>query len=150
MAKTEVAERIKAIREILAQKLIPAVQGEANLALKAALHAAFEQASAVGTVAALREFQKSYPEAEDVPAAKARIHELFLKTLADFKPRASKPSRFLFEITGQGDSPRPKKPVARPKALPCGGRMPPGNGLLSEFAGVRLPSVLDRYVVVAV
>ena len=96
VAKTEVAERIKAIREILAQKLIPAVQGEANLALKAALHAAFEQASAVGTVAALREFQKSYPEAEDVPAAKARIHELFLKTLADFKPRASKPDSVPF------------------------------------------------------
>jgi DNA helicase-2/ATP-dependent DNA helicase PcrA len=32
------------------------------------------------------------------------------------KPRASKPSRFLFEITGQGDSPRPKRPAASPKA----------------------------------
>ena len=32
------------------------------------------------------------------------------------KPRASKPSRFLFEITGQGDSPRPRRPTSRPKA----------------------------------
>ncbi len=32
------------------------------------------------------------------------------------KPRASKPSRFLFEITGQGDSPRPERPAARPQA----------------------------------
>ena len=94
--KTDVVERIKAIRDVMKQKLIPAVQAEAQAALKAALHAAFEKAVAAGTVAALREFQKSYPEAEDVPAAKARIHELFQKTLADFKPKASKPDSIPF------------------------------------------------------
>jgi hypothetical protein len=95
-AKTDVTERIKAIKAILAEKLIPTVQAEGALLLKAALHAAFEQSKAAGTVSALREFQKSYPEAEDVPAAKARIHELFEKTLADFRPRASKPGSVPF------------------------------------------------------
>jgi hypothetical protein len=95
-AKSDVAERIKALKAVMAEKLIPAVQAEGTALLKAALHAAFEQASAAGTVSALREFQKSYPEAEDVPTAKARIHELFSKTLADFKPRASKPDSLPF------------------------------------------------------
>jgi hypothetical protein len=94
--KTDVTERIKAIREVAAGKLIPSVRAEADKALKAALHAAFEKASEAGTVSALRDFQKTYPEAEDVPAAKARIHELFEKTLADFKPRASKPGSVPF------------------------------------------------------
>ncbi len=95
-AKSEVVERINGIREVMARKLIPAVHAEAQQLLKAALHAAFEKASSAGTVAALRDFQRSYPEAEDVPAAKARIHELFQKTLADFKPRASKPGSVAF------------------------------------------------------
>lgn len=94
--KPDIAERIKTIREIAARKMIPSVRAEADKALKAALHAAFEKAREAGTVAALREFQKTYPEAEDVPAAKARIHELFEKTLADFKPRASKPGSVPF------------------------------------------------------
>lgn len=94
--KTDITERIKAIRDVAARKIIPSVRAEADKALKAALHAAFEKASATGTVAALREFQKTYPEAEDVPAAKVRIHELFEKTLADFKPRASKPGSVPF------------------------------------------------------
>ncbi len=94
--KTDVTERIKAIEAVMADKLIPAVQAEATQALKAALHAAFEKASAAGTVSALREFQKTYPQAEDVPTAKARIHELFQKTLGDFKPRASKPDSVPF------------------------------------------------------
>jgi hypothetical protein len=95
-AKSDVVERIKGIREVMAQKLVPAVQGEAVQHLRAALHAAYEKALAAGTVSALRDFQKSYPDAEDVPAAKARIHELFQKTLADFKPRASKPESIPF------------------------------------------------------
>lgn len=94
--KTDIPERIKALREVLAKKLIPAVQAEGEAALKIALHAAFEQAVAAGTVSALREFQKTYPDAADVPAAKAKIHELFEKTLADFKPRASKPGSIPF------------------------------------------------------
>jgi hypothetical protein len=94
--KTDVKERIKAIREVAAGKIIPSVRAEADQALKAAFHVAFEQASAAGTVSALREFQKTYPEAEDVPAAKVKIHELFEKTLADFKPRASKPGSVPF------------------------------------------------------
>jgi hypothetical protein len=94
--KTDISERIKAIRAVAAGKILPSVRAEADKALKAALHAAFEKASAAGTVAALREFQKTYPEAEDVPAAKVRIHELFEKTLADFKPRASKPGSVPF------------------------------------------------------
>jgi hypothetical protein len=94
--KTDVAERIKAIREVAAGKIIPSVRAEAGKALNAALHVAFEQASAAGTVSALRAFQKTYPEAEDVPAAKVKIHELFEKTLADFRPRASKPGSVPF------------------------------------------------------
>lgn len=94
--KPDVTERIKAIQEIAKGKLVPSVRAKANEHLKAALHAAFEKASTAGTVAALREFQHDYPTAEDVPAAKARIHELFQKTLADFKPRASKPDSIPF------------------------------------------------------
>ena len=94
--KTDPAERIKAIQEIAAGKLVPSVRARADQELKAALHAAFEKASAAGTVAALREFQNNYPKADDVPAAKVRIHELFQKTLADFKPRAGKPSSVPF------------------------------------------------------
>jgi hypothetical protein len=94
--KTDVTERIKAIREIAAGKLVPSVRAKADQELKTALHVAFEKASATGTVAALRDFQHSYPEAADVPAAKARIHELFQKTLVDFKPRASKPDSIPF------------------------------------------------------
>lgn len=94
--KPDPTERIKVIREIAVGKLVPSVRGEADAQLKAALHAAFEKASAAGTVAALREFQHDYPSAGDVPAAKARIHELFQKTLADFKPRASKPDSIPF------------------------------------------------------
>lgn len=94
--KTNVAERVKAVQEIAGGKLVPAVRAEADAALKAALHAAFESAAYAGTVSALRDFQHLYPQAEDVPAAKARIHELFDKTLADFKPRASKPDSVPF------------------------------------------------------
>lgn len=94
--KPDVIERIKGIREVMAQKLIPTVQAEAQQYLKSAFHAAYEKALAEGTVSALREFQKSYPDAADVPAAKTRIHELFQKTLADFKPRASKPDSVPF------------------------------------------------------
>lgn len=88
--KTDPAERIKAVQAIAAGKLVPSVRARADQELKAALHAAFEKASAAGTVAALREFQNSYPNADDVPAAKVRIHGLFQKTLVDFKPHASK------------------------------------------------------------
>ncbi len=93
--KTDPAERI-VIQEIAAGKLVPSVRARADQELKAALHAAFEKASAAGTVAALREFQNNYPKADDVAAAKVRIHELFQKTLADFKPRASKPDSIPF------------------------------------------------------
>jgi hypothetical protein len=41
----------------------------------------------------------------------------------------------------------PPAPVNRPSELPCGGVIPVGNGLLSEPAGVRPPSLLDRNVV---
>jgi hypothetical protein len=94
--KTDVAERIKAIQEIAAGKLVPSVRSRADAALKTALHAAFDSATAAGTVSALRDFQRLYPRAEDVPAAKVRIHELFEKTLSDFKPRASKPDSVPF------------------------------------------------------
>jgi hypothetical protein len=94
--KPEVAERITAISAVGTGKLIPAVRQEVDAALKVALHAAFDKASAAGTVSALREFQKTYPQAEDVPAAKIKIHLLFEKTLADFKPHASKPGSVPF------------------------------------------------------
>jgi len=74
--KPDVAERITAISAVGAGKLIPAVRREVDAALKVALHAAFEKASAAGTVSALRDFQKTYPQAEDVPAAKTKIHLL--------------------------------------------------------------------------
>jgi hypothetical protein len=94
--KTDPAERIKAIQDIAAGKLVPSVKAEAAAALKAAFHAAFQKASEGGTVSALRDFQHLYPQAEDVPAAKQQIHVLFDKTLTDFKPRASKPDSVPF------------------------------------------------------
>jgi hypothetical protein len=94
--KTDPAERIKAVQEIAAGKLVPSVRAEADAALKAAFHAAFQKATEAGTVSALREFQHLYPQADDVPAAKQQIHVLFEKTLADFKPRASKPDSVPF------------------------------------------------------
>ncbi len=94
--KTDPDERLKAIEEVAKGDLIPTVRAKANDAAKAALHAVFEKASAQNTVAALRDFEQQHPQAEDVPAAKVRIHELFAKTLADFKPRASKPTSIPF------------------------------------------------------
>lgn len=94
--KPEIAERILALREVLAKQLTAPVRAHGEAALRAALHAAFERAVGAGTVSALREFQQAYPEAPDVPAAKVKIHELFQKTLADFKPRASKPGSVPF------------------------------------------------------
>lgn len=96
LAKTDPVERVKELALVLKEPLIPAVKAEADQAMKLALHATFEKAVAAGTVSALREFQQAYPSAEDVPAAKARIHELFQKTLADFRPRASKPGSLPF------------------------------------------------------
>jgi hypothetical protein len=97
--KTEIPERIKAIRAVIAKKILPSVRNEGLTALKAAFHAAFEKADATSTVSALRDFQKEYPEAEDVPVAKQHIHQLFEKTLGDFKPRASKPGSVPFMTT---------------------------------------------------
>lgn len=95
-AKTDPDERLSAVEEIAKGQLTPAVRAQANLALKAAMHAVFEKDKAQNTVSALRAFQQQHPQAEDVPSAQQRIHELFAKTLSDFKPRASKPDSIPF------------------------------------------------------
>ena len=94
--KTDPAERLAAIETVAKGPISKAVHAKADEALKAALHAVFEKAVAQNTVSALRDFQREHPQAADVPAARARIHELFEKTLLDFKPRASKPASIPF------------------------------------------------------
>jgi len=94
--KIDPEERLHAVEEIAKEQLSPKVRVKADEALKAALHAVFEKASAENTVSALREFQQKHPQAADVPVAQQRIHALFQKTLADFKPRASKPTSIPF------------------------------------------------------
>lgn len=89
-AKTTVDERIEAIQKVMSDFPGASIQSEAQKALDDAVHDAFTDAKGKNTVAALRDFQKKYPKAADVPNAKKRIHELFLKTLTDFRPRASK------------------------------------------------------------
>ena len=89
-AKTTVSERIEAIQKVIDDYPGSKVQPDAQKALDDAIHDAYLEAKGKNTVAALRDFQKKYPKAADVPTAKKRIHELFTKTLTDFKPRASK------------------------------------------------------------
>lgn len=89
-AKATVDERIEAIQKVMSDFPGASIQSEAQKALDDAVHDAFTDAKGKNTVAALRDFQKKYPKAADVPNAKKRIHELFLKTLTDFRPRASK------------------------------------------------------------
>lgn len=89
VATTSVAERITKIQEVITAYPSGGIRAEADKAMKDAIHAAFEEAKALNTVSALRDFQKKYPKADDVGAAKKRIHELFQKTLTDFRPKAS-------------------------------------------------------------
>jgi hypothetical protein len=89
-AKTTTDERIEAIEKVIADFPGASIQAEAQKAHDDAIHDAYMDAKDKNTVAALRDFQKKYPKAADVPTAKKRIHELFQKTLTDFRPRASK------------------------------------------------------------
>lgn len=88
-AKTGIDERITEIQKVIDEYPTASCKAEMDAAMKDALHAAYTDAKDKNTVAALRDFQKKYPKAEDVGAAKTRIHELFTKTLTDFRPRAS-------------------------------------------------------------
>lgn len=79
----------EAIQTFLDKHPGSAVDAEAKAAFASALHADFIKAQNTKTVAALRDFAKKWPRAADVPAAKTGIHDLFEKTLADFRPQAN-------------------------------------------------------------
>lgn len=80
------AKRAEAIDRFLRASPKTVVDAEARAALAEALH--LEMTSQT-TVAGLRAFVSRWPESADSAAAKAKIHDLHQRTLADFRARAN-------------------------------------------------------------
>ena len=90
LRKAQAEGKPEAIQDFLDKHPGSSVDAEAKTALADALHVEFTKAKDAKTVAALRDFAKKWPKAADAPTAKAEIHKLFEKTLADFRPQANK------------------------------------------------------------
>ena len=90
LAKAKRTGTPEGIQDFLKKYPGSSVDAEAQQALKDAYHAMFTQAKDAKTVSALRDFMTKYPAADDVPQAKREIHNLFEKTLTDFRPKANK------------------------------------------------------------
>jgi hypothetical protein len=63
--------------------------------------AALKEASSKGTVSALRQFRKNYPQSVVDADAKELIHQLFAKALADFEQEASTKNRALIPFVSK-------------------------------------------------
>jgi hypothetical protein len=80
------ATRVEALDRFLKDYPLSEIDAEARAALAEALHVEF---ASYKTVAELRAFVTRWPNAADAPVGKAKIHDLYQSTLADFRQHAN-------------------------------------------------------------